>query len=110
MAFAIAREAEEHLEEVKLIYKHSMRDPNYLFAPTPARKCIWEILVQLVTAAQRCKQIRRDLAARELALHILFLYQGVVLAIITGIGTPDVLLRSAWQFILEGVKGGDRSA
>lgn len=109
VVFAMTREAEEHIEEVRLIYTHSVRDPDYLFAPTPARKRVWEILIELVAEAQRRSEIRQDLSARELALHILFLYQGVVLAIVTGIGSPDVLLRSAWQFILGGVQGADHS-
>jgi AcrR family transcriptional regulator len=107
--FAMAREAKENLDDVKLICTHSVRDPNYLSAPTPARKRLWEILTELVSEAQQQRQIRQDLSARELALHILFLYQGVVLAILTGMGSTESLLHSVWQFILTGVKSEDSS-
>jgi len=103
----MAREAEEHLEEVKLIYAHSIRDPDYLFDPTPARKRVWEILTELVGEGQRRGQIRMDLPAHELALHIFSLYQGVVLAIVTGLGAAESLLNSVWQFTLGGIKGDD---
>lgn len=102
----MAREAEEHFEEVKLIYTYSVCDPSYLLDSTPARKRVFEMLTDLVTRAQGCRRIRRDLPAREMALHILFLYQGVVLAMITGMGDVESLLNSVWKFILEGAKGG----
>ncbi len=96
-------EAEENIDEVRLICTYSLLDPNYMSNPTPARKRLWEILTGLVTEAQLQDQIRRDLTAKELALHIFFLYQGVVLAIVTGIGSSESLLHSVWQFILTGV-------
>lgn len=106
----MVREAEKNLDEVRLICTHSLRDPNYLSNPTPARKRLWDILTGLVADAQQQEQIRRDLTARELALHILFLYQGVVLALVTGTGSTESLLHSVWQFILRGVKSEDSSA
>jgi AcrR family transcriptional regulator len=102
----MVREAEVRFEEVKLIYAYSVHDPDYLLDSTPARKRVFEILTDLVNRAQQCRLIRRDLPAPEIALHILFLYQGVVLAMITGMGEAESLLHSGWQFILEGVKGG----
>lgn len=106
----MVREAEQHFEEVKLIFTYSFRDPSYLFDSTPARKRVFELLTDLVTRGQDCRLIRRDLPAPEMALHILFLYQGVVLAMITGMGDVESLLNSVWQFILEGVKGGSPAA
>jgi AcrR family transcriptional regulator len=105
VVFTMAYEAEAHVDEVKLICTHSMHDPGYLFDPTPARRRIFEILIELVSAAQRQGQVRRDLPARELALHILFLYQGVVLAIASGLGAAESLLHSMWQFTLGGIEG-----
>ncbi len=99
-------EAEAHREELTLIYKHSMRDPEYLFDATPARKRIYELFKELVTVAGERGEVRRDLPAEAIALHILFVYQGVVLALITGMGLSDSLLHSAWQLILGGIKGG----
>jgi AcrR family transcriptional regulator len=107
--FAMVREAEENIDEVRLICTYSLRDPSYLSEPTQARKHLWNILTELVSEAQQQGQIRRDLAARELALHILFLYQGVVLGIVTGTGSTESLLHSAWQFILGGVKNDNSS-
>lgn len=107
--FAMVREAEEHLDEVRLISTYSIRDPNYLSNPTPTRKRLWDILTGLVSEAQKQEQIRRDLTAKELALHIFFLYHGVVLAIVTGTGSAESLLHSVWQFILGGVKNDNSS-
>ena len=129
VVFTMAHEAEEHSAEVKLIFTYSMRDPSYLSDPTPSRKRVWEILTELVARAQEQKEIRQDMPAREVAIHILSLYHGVVLAIVSDLGDIESLLHSVWQFILGacrtqddatrspksdmllgGVKGGDSSA
>jgi len=104
---AMARYVEEHREEARLIYTYSLRDPDYLFEPTVARKRVWELLTRIVTEAQGQGQIRADMPAGEMALHILFLYQGAVLSIVSGLGKAESLIRSVWQFILGGIKGGD---
>ncbi len=80
-----------------------MLDPEYMSNPTPARKRLFEILTELVIKAQQEGQIRRDLTAKELAMHIFFLYQGVVLAFLANIDSSGSLLQSVWQFILKGV-------
>lgn len=98
-------EAEKHLPELRLIYANSIQDVDYLNSPTPARRRVCEILTELVTAAQKQGRIRRDIPARELALHILSLYQGMVFAMIAGRRASPRSLESLWLFILEGVKG-----
>lgn len=103
MISVMLHEAEENIEEVRLICTYSVLDPNYISNPTPARKRLFEILTGLVSEAQQQELIRRDLTARELAMHIFFLYQGVVLAIVTNIDNRESLLHSVWQFILKGV-------
>ena len=103
MITVMVREAEENIEEVRLICTYSMFDPSYMSNPTPARKRLFEILTGLVSEAQQQEQIRSDLTAKELALHIFFLYQGVTLAIVSGLGNSESLLHSAWKFILTGV-------
>jgi AcrR family transcriptional regulator len=103
MISVMVREAEEHIEEVRLVCTYSMLDPDYMSNPTPARKRLFEILTELVIKAQQEGQIRRDLTAKELAMHIFFLYQGVVLAILANIDSSGSLLQSVWQFILKGV-------
>ena len=109
MISIMVREAEENIEEVRLICTYSMLDPNYMLNPTPARKRLFEILTGLVSEAQEQEQIRRDLTAKELALHIFFLYQGVVLAFVTGFESSESLLHSVWQFIRTGVSNENTS-
>jgi hypothetical protein len=42
-------------------------------------------------------------------MHIFFLYQGVVLTMVTGVGSYESLLHSVWQFILKGVSNESNS-
>jgi len=105
MLFAMIKEARDNLEDVRLICTYSMLDPVYLTHPTPSRKRIAEILTQLVSKAQQEGQIRVDLSTENLALHILMLYQGVVLALVADVAADaDSLQHSMWQFILGGVQ------
>ncbi len=108
--FSMASEAEGHREELKLIYCHSMRDPEYLFDPTPARKRVMEVFTELLIEAGKRGEIRRDIPAGEIAFNILAVYWGLLLAIIAGAGNFESLLHAAWQFILGGIKGGNCSA
>ena len=96
-------EAENNKEEVMIICTYSMLDPNYLPDITPTRKRLFEIITGLILEAQQKKLIRTDLSSKELGLHIFFLYQGAVLAIVTGISSSESMLNSVWQFILKGV-------
>ena len=63
---------------------YSLQDPNYREGPTPARQRVWDILTALVERAQREGQIRKDMAARELAIQLLSMHYSTLLAIITG--------------------------
>lgn len=105
----MVNEAEDNKEEVKIICTYRMLEPAYLSDITPARKRLLEIITGLVLEAQQKKLIRTDISARELGLHIFFLYQGVVLAIVTGISSSESMLHSVWQFILKGVDCEDSS-
>ncbi len=107
---AMVSEAEKHREELKLIYSYSMRDPDYLFDPTPARKRILELFTGLIGEAAKRGEVRRDLSAGEIAFHILAVYWGLILAVIAGAGNTENLLHSAWEFILGGIKGGNSPA
>lgn len=102
---AMAREAEEHREELRLVYSYSMLDPEYLFAPTPAKKRVFEIIAGLLDKSRECGEIRQDIPTSEIAFQILSVYWGLILAIISGAGNTGSLLHGAWQFILGGVKG-----
>ncbi len=107
---AMLDEAEEHRDELKLVYSFSMRDPNYLFDPTPARRRVFDVLTEVIEEAAKNKELRQDLRSVDLALHIMSVYLGLVLAIIGGAGSAESLLNSAWQFILRGVENGNYQA
>jgi AcrR family transcriptional regulator len=104
--FAMAREADRHADDLKLIYRHSLSDPDYLARPTPARQRVFEMVCALVVEAQQGRGIRRDLPANVIAFHILSLYNGAVLAVVSGIERAEDTLQSAWPLILEGVRRG----
>lgn len=108
--FLMARDAEAHQEDLKLVCLYSLQDLEYSKGPTPARWRILDILTDLVGQAQREKQVRQDIPAREQAFHILSLYQSAVLAIVMGFATTEPMLQSVWQFILGGTRGGDPMA
>jgi AcrR family transcriptional regulator len=110
MLLAMAREADRCSDELKFIYLHSMRDPDYFASPTPARRRTFEMVCDLVTEAQRGGEIRSDLSAREVAFHLMSLYNGAVLAVVSGVGPAGAMLQSAWLCIVDGVRGGDSPA
>jgi TetR/AcrR family transcriptional regulator, cholesterol catabolism regulator len=101
---AMIEEAKEHLEDVRIICTYSVLDPSYITNPTPSRRRITEIIIQLVSKAQEEGRVRTDLNATDLGFHILLLYQGVVFALVTtGVDNADSLQYSMWQFILGGL-------
>ena len=108
--FAMAREADRHADDLKLIYRYSLGDPDYLARPTPARQRVFEMVCGLVVEAQQRGEIRRDLPAKVIAFHVLSVYNGAVLAVVSGIGRAEDTLRSAWRLVLDGVHGGDSPA
>jgi AcrR family transcriptional regulator len=110
LLLSMGREADAHIEDLKLVYLHSQYDSEYLAQPTPARVRVFEMVEHLVGEAQSNEQVRSDLSARELAYHIFAVYQGAVLASIAGFSEVVPLLESGWGFILDGVKGGDSLA
>lgn len=110
MLLAMAREADLHGDDLKLVYLYSLRDPDYLARPTPARQRVFRMVCDLVAEAQQGGEMRRDLPAADIALHVLSVYHSAVMAVITGIGAAEPTLRSAWLFILDGVRGGDTLA
>jgi AcrR family transcriptional regulator len=105
MIFEMAREAERHREDLKPVLLYSLRDPGFFTRPTPARVRVLKMVSNLVSEAQQKGQVRRDLSARQQTHHIMSLYQSVVLVVIMGLGRAGPMLRSAWSFILGGVRG-----
>jgi hypothetical protein len=67
---------------------------------------VFEMVEKLVIEAQYRREVRSDLTPKELAYHILAVYQGAVLACIAGYSKVVPILESGWSFILDGVHGG----
>jgi AcrR family transcriptional regulator len=110
LVLAMAREADANTEDLKLVYLNSQYDREYLGRPTPARVRVFEMVEQMVVEAQHKKQVRSDISAKELAYHVLAVYQGAVLASIAGYNKAVTILESGWSFILDGVHGGNSMA
>jgi AcrR family transcriptional regulator len=110
MLLAMTREADRCSDELKFIYFHSLRDPDYFASPTPARRRTFEMVCDLVAEAQRGGEIRGDLSAREVAFHLMSLYNGAVLAVVSGVAPAGAMLQSAWLCIVDGVRDGDSPA
>lgn len=104
---AAAQETAAHREHIRVIYLYSARDPGYLSTISPARQRIWDLITELVAAGQATGQIRPDLPARELAMHIGSVFQGIMLAHVMAGAPMQPLLNSAWRFILGGLKQHD---
>ena len=106
LLLAMAREADSHCDELKLIYMYSHNDPEYLLRPTPARMRVFELVQELVTAAQQAGQMRRDMASKVLAFHISSTYQSAVIASIGGYCKAEEAVEAGWMFLLDGIRGG----
>lgn len=110
MLLAMGQEAEENREDLRIVTLYSIQDPDYRKEPTPARRRIREMLERLLSSAQKKGQVRSELPAKELAMHILSVYQGAVWAIVSGVGNAERLIGSAWDFILGGIGDGHSPA
>jgi TetR/AcrR family transcriptional regulator, cholesterol catabolism regulator len=106
MLLVMAKEAEAHREDLRIVFVFSVRDPNYLAGPTPAQERILELVSELVGEAQRRGEARRDLAAHDQAVQILGLYWNALLTIIFGRRRAGAAIDSAWRFALRGIQGG----
>jgi AcrR family transcriptional regulator len=107
---AMGEEAEKNREDLRIVTLYSIQDPDYRKEPTPARRRIREMLECLLSSAREKGQVRSNLPARELAMHIMSVYQGAVWAIVSGMGNAERLIGSAWYFILGGIGNGNSSA
>ena len=65
MLLAMAREADRCSDDLKFVYLHSLRDPEYFARPTPARQRVFKMVCDLVAEAQRGGEIRGDLSAER---------------------------------------------
>ncbi|MFC1661284.1 TetR/AcrR family transcriptional regulator [Gemmatimonadota bacterium] len=102
---SMAREADARREDLKVVFVHSVNDPDYLMGPTAARKQIAETVTALMRESQDQELVRTDLPARELAFHTLSLYHSAVLALVWDLADAETAMKSAWRFLLTGVTG-----
>jgi len=103
--FTMAKEASRRRSEVRFILKYSGYDKNYLVSPTPSRARIWAILALLVLQCQEQRLIRDDIPAKDIVLHMLSVYHGMVWAIVSENSDVELLLNSSWNFIMGGMSG-----
>jgi hypothetical protein len=101
----MARDAEREREDLRLVIRHSLADPDYFERPSEARRRVLVTLARLVGEAQRCGEARRDLSAQQQAQRILALYEGAAASIVMGLGGAAAEMRTTWRFILGGVRG-----
>lgn len=104
---AMAKDAQAHREELKLVFVHSVRDEAYLATPTPARKRTLNILVDLIGEGQAQAKVRRDLTAEEQARQLMGLYNHALLMIIFGGRNAKAVIEPMWKFALRGIVGRD---
>lgn len=102
---AMAKDAQIHREELKLVFAHSMHDEAYLAHPTRARQRILKMLADLIAEAQAQGDVRRDLSAQEQARQLLGLYNNAVLLIILGGRSARAAIEPMWSFAIGGIDG-----
>lgn len=105
--FAMAREADTRREDLKIVFRHSLSDPDYLFGPTPARKQIADVITGLMRESQEQGEVRSDLSPEALAFHTLSLYHSAVAVVVWDLADAETTMASAWQFLQTGVQGDD---
>lgn len=103
--FAMAKDAQAHREELKLVFAHSIHDEAYLARPTPARQRTLVMLAQLISEGQAQGEIRRDLSADEQARQLLGLYNNALLMIIFGGRNAKTAIEPMWSFAIGGIGG-----
>lgn len=102
---SMAREADSRKEDLRVVFLHSLNDPDYLLGPTVARKRITDAVTDLIKEAQIQGSARTDIPAQVLAFHTLSLYHSAVFALVWNLGDAETTMESAWKFLLTGVTG-----
>ncbi len=100
---AWGRLTEANRSQARVVVQYSLQDPNYLSSVSPSREKFWSLVTELVEAGQRLGQIRGDLPARQIALHILSTYQSALVAYLFGNSYASTLLDSAWSLVVGGM-------
>jgi AcrR family transcriptional regulator len=102
---AMAKDAEAHREDLKVLFAYSMRDPGYMAHPTPARERSLRVLAKLISEAQRRRQARNDITAQEQAAQLLGLYNNAVVTIVFSRRDAKTTIDGMWKFALGGIRG-----
>ncbi len=106
----MAREAERSREDWRIVFTNSLRDPDYLAVPIPARQRFAETVAELLGEAQGLGQARKDLGAREQAAQVVALYKFAVMSVVVEGRSAKAAIASAWRFAEGGIRGGDPEA
>ncbi len=101
----MAREAERSREDWRIVFIHSLRDPDYLAMPIPARQRFADTVAELLREAQRLGQARKDLGATEQAAQVVALYKFAVMSVVLEGRGAKAAIASAWSFAEGGIHG-----
>ncbi len=107
---AMAREVEGSRQDWRIVFTYSLRDPDVLLVPTPARQRFFETVTRLLAEAQRLGQARRDLGAPEQAAQVVALYKFAVMAVVGEKRSAKAAIAAAWSFAEGGIRGSKRTA
>jgi AcrR family transcriptional regulator len=107
---AMAREAERSREDWRIVFTYSLRDPDFLVVPTPARQRFVETVTGLLAEAQGLGQARRDLGATEQAAQVVALYKFAVMSVVVEGRSAKAAIATAWRFAEGGIRGGQPAA
>jgi TetR/AcrR family transcriptional regulator, cholesterol catabolism regulator len=102
---AMAKDAQAHRKELKLVFANSIHDEAYLARPTPARQRTLKMLADLIAEGQSKGEVRRDLSAEEQARQLLGLYNNALLMIIFGGRNARAAIEPMWSFAIGGLCG-----
>jgi AcrR family transcriptional regulator len=107
---AMAHEVEGSREDWRVVFTNSLRDPDHLAVPIPARQRFVGAVAELLAEAQGRGQARKDLAATELAAQVVALYKFAVMAVVFEKRSAKAAIAAAWRFAEGGIRGGDPAA
>ena len=102
---AMAHEVEGRREDWRVVFTCSLRDPDYLAGPIPARRRFVEAVAGLLAEAQGLGQARKDLRATEQAAQVVALYKFAVLSVVLEGRSAKAAMTTAWRFAEGGLRG-----
>lgn len=105
VVLAMAKDAQAHREELKIVFAHSIHDEAYLAHPTPARQRTLKMVAELIAEGQAQGGVRCDLSAEEQARQLLGLYNNALLRIIFGGRNARSAIEPMWNFAMAGIGG-----